>query len=61
MNQGAWYSSKHHLERVVKMHNKRLELLYAGRAASAAPATGYMSLHVEEQNRLVNDALEVEG
>jgi 2-oxoglutarate dehydrogenase E1 component len=32
-------------------------LTYAGREASAAPAAGYMQLHLEQQQRLVEDAL----
>jgi len=58
-NQGAWYSSQHHMRRAVHRTNKDLYLLYAGRDASAAPAAGYMSLHVEQQNALVNDAFTV--
>ena len=58
MNQGAWYCSQHHMRRSVAEHpNKTLHLVYAGRAASAAPACGYMSIHVQEQQKLVNDAL----
>jgi len=32
-------------------------LTYAGRNASAAPAVGYMSVHVKEQQALVTQAL----
>jgi 2-oxoglutarate dehydrogenase E1 component len=32
-------------------------LEYAGRPASAAPAAGYMSLHMEQQEKLITDAL----
>ncbi len=60
MNQGAWYCSQHHMHRVVAGHtNKKLSLTYAGRPASAAPACGYMSMHVEQQQKLVADALEL--
>jgi 2-oxoglutarate dehydrogenase E1 component len=57
MNQGAWYSSQHHMRRVVLRHREGLYLTYAGRDASAAPAAGYMQLHLEQQSRLVEDAL----
>ena len=59
MNQGAWYSSQHHMRRVLHEQNPELYLSYAGRDASAAPAAGYMSTHVEEQNRFINEALTV--
>jgi 2-oxoglutarate dehydrogenase E1 component len=59
MNQGAWYCSQHHMRHVVQRWNKKLYLHYAGRPGSAAPAAGYMSLHVEEQNRLVEEAFTV--
>jgi 2-oxoglutarate dehydrogenase E1 component len=59
MNQGAWYSSQHHMRRVIHAHDPNLYLDYAGRQASAAPAAGYMSTHLEEQNKFINDALTV--
>ncbi|MGY0219215.1 2-oxoglutarate dehydrogenase E1 component [Endozoicomonadaceae bacterium StTr2] len=58
MNQGAWYCSQHHMRRALDNHpNNSLYLQYAGRKASAAPACGYMSKHVEEQRQLIDDAL----
>ena len=58
MNQGAWYCSQHHMRRSLAAHpNKALNLRYAGREASAAPACGYMSTHAQQQQQLVNDAL----
>jgi len=59
MNQGAWYSSQHHMRRVVDAHNPKLTLSYVGRDPSAAPAAGYASVHLEEQKRFVNEALSV--
>ncbi|MRI34639.1 2-oxoglutarate dehydrogenase E1 component [Endozoicomonas sp. OPT23] len=59
MNQGAWYCSQHHMRRALDNHDARLNLVYAGRDASAAPACGYMSKHVEEQQKLVADAFNV--
>ncbi len=54
MNQGAWYSSRHHMQRCIGEHNP---LDYAGRPHSASPAVGYASLHVQQQNALVEAAL----
>jgi 2-oxoglutarate dehydrogenase E1 component len=52
-NQGAWYSSRHHLDECVSSK----EIIYVGRLASASPATGYTSLHLEQQQALVEEAL----
>jgi 2-oxoglutarate dehydrogenase E1 component len=57
MNQGAWYSSQHHMRRVISRVSEKLHLRYAGRDASAAPAAGYMSLHLEQLERFLNDAI----
>ncbi len=57
MNQGAWYSSQHHMHRVLHGHDRRLPLIYIGREAFAAPAGGYAARHAERQRRLVHDAL----
>lgn len=57
MNQGAWYSSQHHMRRVINECNSSLYLMYAGREATAAPAAGYMSTHLEQQKRFVMEAL----
>jgi 2-oxoglutarate dehydrogenase E1 component len=59
MNQGAWYCSQHHMRNALQRLNPKLYLQYAGREASAAPACGHMSIHIEEQKKLVNDAFEI--
>jgi|TARA_Y100000589_G_scaffold132479_1_gene126259 2-oxoglutarate dehydrogenase E1 component len=59
MNQGAWYCSQHHMRAALQRLNPKLHLQYAGREASAAPACGHMSMHIEEQKKLVNDAFEI--
>ncbi len=58
LNQGAWYQSQHHMRIVTDMLREGLghQLKFAGRPASAAPASGYMSVHVEQQRQLVEDA-----
>ena len=57
MNQGAWYASQHHMRRVIHRHKEDVYLRYVGRDASAAPAAGYMALHVEQQELFINEAL----
>ncbi|MEM1432929.1 MAG: 2-oxoglutarate dehydrogenase E1 component [Pseudomonadota bacterium] len=57
MNQGAWYSSQHHMRRVILEHKDNLYLAYAGRGPFAAPAGGYARTHNERQQQLVEDAL----
>ncbi|WP_026375083.1 2-oxoglutarate dehydrogenase E1 component [Aestuariibacter salexigens] len=55
-NQGAWYSSQHHFWASIPDGAK---LTYAGRAASASPAVGYVSVHNQQQKALVDDALTI--
>ncbi len=57
-NQGAWYSSQHHIRKVL---GKEKYLLYSGRDISAAPAVGSPSIHVQQQRSLLNGALGIEG
>ncbi len=52
-NQGAWYQTAHYLRENMREDQK---LYYAGRPASAAPATGYMARHNERQKLLVEQA-----
>jgi len=56
-NQGAWYQSQHHFRRAIDAVDSSLPLKFAGREASAAPAAGYMSKHIEQQNRFIDEAL----
>ncbi|MCR6687618.1 2-oxoglutarate dehydrogenase E1 component [Pseudoxanthomonas sp.] len=53
-NQGAWYQIKHHLQACL---GKGQALSYAGRSRSPSPAVGHFADHVEEQLKLVADAL----
>jgi len=57
MNQGAWYASQHHMRRVIARHKVDVYLRYVGRDASAAPAAGYMALHIEQQEKFIDEAL----
>ncbi len=56
LNQGAWYCSHHHMRNVLTKVFPKVELQVAARPGSAAPASGYMSQHVEEQERVVEQA-----
>jgi 2-oxoglutarate dehydrogenase E1 component len=60
-NQGAWYCSQHHMRKVIQIGRPKLDLIVASRLASAAPACGYMSVHLEEQRHLVAQALGLES
>jgi 2-oxoglutarate dehydrogenase E1 component len=57
-NQGAWYQIRHQLERPLTSSH---ELLYAGRAPAAAPATGIAKIHDAEQKSLVGAALRAQA
>jgi 2-oxoglutarate dehydrogenase E1 component len=53
-NQGGWYQIRHRLQSPLGTNH---ELLYAGRAGAAAPATGITALHEQQQRDLVSTAL----
>ena len=53
-NQGAWYTSRHHLRAAV---GEGPEPRYIGRPSAAAPAVGSFRLHVQQQQALVEEAL----
>ena len=57
MNQGAWYSSQHHIRRVLNEHFPEIWLEYSGREASAAAAAGYPALHMSQQQKFIDEAL----
>jgi 2-oxoglutarate dehydrogenase E1 component len=54
-NQGSWYQIRHRLQSKLGPQH---ELLYAGRAGAAAPATGIAALHEQQQKNLVAAALQ---
>ncbi|MDR5651735.1 2-oxoglutarate dehydrogenase E1 component [Ruixingdingia sedimenti] len=57
-NQGGWTFVEPNLEWVLtRIGAKHSRAVYAGRAASASPATGLASRHKAEQEALVNEAL----
>ncbi|MFN6977321.1 MAG: thiamine pyrophosphate-dependent enzyme, partial [Gemmobacter sp.] len=61
-NQGGWTFVEPNIEWVLTRIGARFSRpAYAGRAASASPATGLASRHKAEQTALVDDALTVRG
>ena len=54
LNQGTWYSMQHNMVDALAT-NQTLKCV--ARPAMAAPSTGYMSVHLEQQKKLVNEAL----
>ncbi|MCY3688871.1 MAG: 2-oxoglutarate dehydrogenase E1 component [Gammaproteobacteria bacterium] len=61
MNQGAWYSSQHHMRRAIGELFPEIWLEYAGREASAAAAAGYLALHLRQQEDFLREALDLES
>jgi 2-oxoglutarate dehydrogenase E1 component len=53
MNQGAWYSSQHHIRHAI---GKDKNLEYAGRPLLAAPAVGNINIHKDQELKLIADA-----
>ncbi len=53
-NQGAWYQIRHRLQELLGGR----QVLYAGRAPAAAPATGISRIHAAEQQALIHAALQ---
>ncbi|PZO89537.1 MAG: 2-oxoglutarate dehydrogenase E1 component [Sphingomonas sanxanigenens] len=57
-NNGAWFFVEPYIEDCLKQADSGPERArYAGRAASASPATGLMKRHLAEQGALIADAL----
>jgi 2-oxoglutarate dehydrogenase E1 component (EC 1.2.4.2) len=61
-NQGAWSFIEPNIEWVLgRIKAKHTRPVYAGRSASASPATGLASQHKAQQEALVDAALTIEG
>ena len=56
-NQGAWYQIRHRLQEPL---TDRQQLYYAGRPGAAAPASGIFKVHLQQQQALVEAALDIE-
>jgi 2-oxoglutarate dehydrogenase E1 component len=59
MNQGVWYNLQHHMRAVLTRVDEKLYLRYVGRDASASPAAGHLSTHLEEQQQFIDRALDL--
>ena len=55
-NQGAWYQVRHRLQ---EPFGNDQQLYYAGRPSAAAPASGVFKLHLQQQQALVEAALDL--
>jgi len=58
LNQGAWYQIKHRLQEPLQKHQ---QLYYAGRPGAAAPASGIFRIHLQQQQALVEAALDIKS
>jgi 2-oxoglutarate dehydrogenase E1 component len=54
-NQGAWWYMRAHID--INLGHGKLE--YVGRPSSASPATGYFSVHREQRQTLIAEALQL--
>jgi len=59
LNQGAWYSSQHHMRRTIARHKNYITLSHVARPPSASPAAGSMGLHIQQQNKVIDDAINI--
>jgi 2-oxoglutarate dehydrogenase E1 component len=58
LNQGAWYQVKHRLQEPLL---DTQQLYYAGRPGAAAPASGIFKVHLQQQQALVEAALDIKS
>ena len=56
-NQGAWFSHRHRIQRVLDRLDKGMDVDLISREAAAAPAVGMMKLHLKQQEDLINEAI----
>mgnify|MGYP001387821466 FL=1 len=56
LNQGAWFSHRHRIQRVLDRFDKGDEVSLVSRPPAAAPAVGLMKLHLQQQEELVKEA-----
>jgi 2-oxoglutarate dehydrogenase E1 component len=57
-NQGAFIFFEFHFSKIIG--NTR-EIVYYGRTASSSPATGYLKVHVKEQEKIIQEALNIQS
>ena len=58
-NQGAWFSHRHRLQRVLDRLEQKHQINLVSRPAAAAPAVGLMKLHLKQQEEIVLKALNI--
>ena len=56
-NQGAWFSHRHRIQRVLDRLGDGKEANLISRPPAAAPAVGLMKLHLQQQKDLINEAI----
>ena len=56
-NQGAWFSHRHRIQRVLDRLGGGKEAILISRPPAAAPAVGLMKLHLQQQKDLINEAI----
>ena len=57
LNQGAWFSHRHRIQRVLDRFDKGDEVSLVSRPPAAAPAVGLMKLHLQQQEELLKEAI----
>ena len=57
LNQGAWFSHRHRIQRVLDRLDKSKEVSLVSRPPAAAPAVGLMKLHLQQQEALIKEAI----
>ena len=57
LNQGAWFSHRHRIQRVLDRLDKGDEVSLVSRPPAAAPAVGLMKLHLQQQEELLKEAI----
>ena len=57
LNQGAWFSHRHRIQRVLDRININHTIELVSRPAAAAPAVGLMKLHLKQQEDVLNKAM----
>ncbi|WMY97638.1 MAG: 2-oxoglutarate dehydrogenase E1 component [Arsenophonus sp.] len=56
LNQGAFYYVRNYISKIIP---NNVKLSYCGRPASSSPAVGYIKIHQKQQNKLIQDALNI--